>query len=70
MRYVKSGSSYLGQNDMRVHFGLGGATQVNRLEIRWPSGQVDVATDLSVNSIVTVVEGEGVAKRVPFAPKR
>ena len=38
MREVKSGSSYLGQSDLRIHFGVGEATRVERLDIRWPTG--------------------------------
>ena len=70
VRYVKAGSSYLGQNDMRVHVGVGDATLIDRLEVRWPSGQVDTATRVPVNSVVTVVEGEGVSRRMPFVAKR
>jgi hypothetical protein len=40
MREVKSGSSYLGQNDLRVHFGLGDVTRVEQIDIRWPTGDV------------------------------
>jgi hypothetical protein len=36
VREVKSGSSYLGQNDIRAHFGLGDAARVDRLQVRWP----------------------------------
>ena len=39
MREVKSGSSYLGQNDLRIHFGVGEATRVERLDVRWPMEQ-------------------------------
>ena len=35
---VRSGSSYYSNNDMRVHFGLGAATKMDSVEIRWPSG--------------------------------
>ena len=70
VRYVKAGSSYLGQNDMRVHVGVGDATLIDRLEVRWPSGQMDTATRVPVNSVVTVVEGEGISRRVPFVAKR
>ena len=54
---VRSGGSYYSQNDMRVHFGLGKAKRVKTLEVRWPSGQVDVLHDLSVNRYVVVKEG-------------
>jgi len=63
---VSSGSSYLAQHDMRVHFGLGSATKADRLEIAWPSGRVDVVENLPANHIITVREGEGEIRRVPF----
>ncbi len=44
MREVKAGSSYLGQNDLRQHFGLATGTRADRLEVKWPSGQADVGT--------------------------
>jgi hypothetical protein len=64
---VTSGSSYLAQHDMRVHFGLGAATRVDRLEITWPDGRVDVMDTLPVNHVITVREGQGETRRVPFA---
>ena len=66
IREVQSGSSYLGQSDLRAHFGLGSATRSERLEIRWPSGMTEVVNDLPANQILTVREGEGVVARVPF----
>ena len=66
MQEVKAGSSYLGQNDVRVHFGLAQAVQAERLEIRWPSGKTDEVRNVPANSIVTVVEGQGLVKRTPF----
>ncbi len=66
IREVQSGSSYLGQNDLRAHFGLGSATRSDRLEIRWPGGTTEVIRDLPANHVVTVREGEGVVERVPF----
>ena len=65
-REVKSGSSYLGQSDLRAHFGLGQATQVDRLEVRWPSGQVDRVERVAVNHVVTIQEGTGVTNRTPL----
>ena len=64
---VTSGSSYLAQHDMRVHFGLGSATKTDRLEIAWPGGRIDVMENLPVNHIITVREGQGETERVPFA---
>jgi hypothetical protein len=65
-RDVQSGSSYLGQNDLRAHFGLGTATRADRLEIRWPSGMIETVAGLAANQIVTVHEGKGVVARTPF----
>ena len=45
VREVKAGDSYLSSSDPRVHFGLGKAKQIRRLEVRWPSGRVQVVAD-------------------------
>jgi hypothetical protein len=63
VRDVKAGSSYLAQNDLRVHFGLRSAPKAERLEIRWPSGAVDTIEGIEANQILTVREGSGVAAR-------
>lgn len=67
MREVKSGSSYLGQGDLRAHFGLGDAARVERLEITWPGGRTETLPDVAANQIVTVTEGRGITARTPFA---
>jgi hypothetical protein len=61
VREVKAGSSYMAQNDRRVHFGLGQAKRADRLEIIWPSGRVDVLNDIEANQILTIQEGGKVA---------
>jgi enediyne biosynthesis protein E4 len=66
VREVKAGSSYLGQNDLRVHVGLGAALRADRLEVRWPGGTTEVIANVAANQIVTIVEGRGVTARAPF----
>ena len=66
MREVKSGSSYLGQNDLRVHFGLDDATRVERIDVRWPAGDVETIRDVAADQIVVVTEGKGVTGRSAF----
>ena len=66
VREIRAGSSYLGQNDTRVHFGVGTALGVDRLEIRWPSGRTETLTQVQAGAIITIVEGEGVTGRVAF----
>jgi len=63
---VRSGGGYFAQSDLRVHFGLGKATKVDSLEIRWPSGMVDTLKDVAVNQLIYVKEGEGITKKVTF----
>jgi len=67
IREVKAGSSYLGQNDLRQHFGLGTNQRVDRLEVRWPSGRNEVVPNVSANQIITIREGEGIVRTSPFA---
>jgi enediyne biosynthesis protein E4 len=68
---VRSGGSYYSQNDLRIHFGLGKAEKVSRVEIRWPSGTLQVLRDLAVNQLIHVKEGEGIVKSQKFeAPRR
>jgi hypothetical protein len=57
MNEVRSGGSYISQNDLRVHFGLDKATSAD-LEVHWPSGVVD-RFRAAANQVVTVVEGKG-----------
>lgn len=66
MRESKSGSSYLGQNDTRVHVGVGQATEIDRIEVRWPSGATDTLSRVPVNSVISITEGQGLTKRTPF----
>jgi hypothetical protein len=57
---IHSGGSYLSQNDLRVHFGLGAATKIDKVEIHWPSGLVENFTNLAADRFYNVLEGKGV----------
>jgi len=48
---------YLSQSDTRAHFGLGKATEVDRVEIRWPDGQTTKLENVKANQILNVVQG-------------
>jgi hypothetical protein len=65
---VRSGSSYISQNDLRVHFGLGLAPKIDGVEIRWPSGLVEHFDNLAVDVIHVLKEGSGVASVVQKKP--
>jgi len=51
-----AGSSYLSQDDDRIHFGLGSATKVDRLTIKWPSGKEQTLQNLKVDHVLLVEE--------------
>ena len=59
---VHSGDSYLSHSDWRLHFGLGAATKVDEVTIRWPGGASEKLMGLSVDKSLTVTEGKGVSK--------
>jgi hypothetical protein len=64
---VRSGTSYFSQNDLRLHFGLGTNSVMNKVEVFWPSGQKDVYQDLPADMIYTLTEGGTVPQKVPFS---
>jgi hypothetical protein len=66
VREVESGSSYLAQNDLRAHFGIGSATMAERLEVRWPDGSMEVIPAVAANQIVTIRQGKGLVSRAPL----
>jgi enediyne biosynthesis protein E4 len=51
---VHAGSSYLSSEDLRVHFGLGGATKVRELVVRWPGGGKTRLTGVAANQLLEV----------------
>jgi hypothetical protein len=65
---VRSGSSYISNSDMRVHFGLGAASRIDHLEVRWPNGSVENFENQVVDGIRTLTEGSGQAAK-PVTPE-
>ena len=61
IREVQGGGSYLSQNDLRVHVGLGAASVVDRIEVRWPNGLEETWTGVTPDRLLTLREGEGKA---------
>jgi hypothetical protein len=57
-RAALSQTSYYSHDDLRLHFGLGRSTKADQIEVRWPSGQVDVMKDVAGRRVVTIREGE------------
>jgi hypothetical protein len=70
---IHSGGSYLSQNDLRVHFGLGSAEKIQSVTIHWPSGKVETLSNLAADKYYSVMEGQGIVpfeKIRPAAPKK
>jgi hypothetical protein len=59
---VFSGGSYGSNSDQRIHFGLGSATKVDKLQIQWPSGSKQEITVPEVDRIFTVNETTGLLR--------
>ena len=67
---VMSGGSYESSNDQRVHFGIGDASTVEAVEVRWPSGRVEPVTLPSVDRFFVIEEGKGVIPSVYDNPAK
>jgi hypothetical protein len=69
---VRSGGSYLSQNDLRLHFGLGAAAGIDSVEIRWPSGAVEKipGKGLKVDSSYSILEGKGIVPHDAIRPTK
>jgi hypothetical protein len=65
---IHSGGSYLSQNDLRVHFGLGSTAKIDSVEIHWPSGKVESLTNLAADHFYSVLEGQGIVPAERIRP--
>jgi hypothetical protein len=63
---VRSGGSYLSASDLRLHFGLGARTAIDRIDVRWPSGQTQTLENPPVDHILVIKEGAGLVSSEPF----
>ncbi len=64
---VRSGSTFMSQSDFRLHFGLGGASAADAVEVQWPGGSLEKVGPLPAGQIVTITEGRGVTASAPYA---
>jgi hypothetical protein len=54
MRELKSGNNYVSQNPVEAHFGLGKATEINKIIVVWPDGEQSIVTQVDINQFVTI----------------
>ena len=68
---VRGGASYLSQNDLRLHFGLGSNDKMTEVNIRWPNGETEILRDVPADFIYTIVEETGIQRKValPALPR-
>ncbi|MBX7172223.1 MAG: CRTAC1 family protein [Pyrinomonadaceae bacterium] len=66
---IRSGTSYLSQSDLRIHFGLGKATKIDSVEIRWNSGKIETIKDVPIDKFHLILEGEGIVPFEKIRPK-
>ncbi len=62
---VLSGGSYLSQNDLRIHFGLGDRRRVDKADVLWPDGNVETLTNLDADHFYNIREGAGIVSSKP-----
>lgn len=63
---VLGGSSFYSQNAFALHFGLGPATHVDKVEVRWPNGETEAWENFGVDRTIKVTEGRSTAEQIPF----
>src|SRR5450631_2664505 len=61
---VRGGASYLSQNDLRLHFGLGSNDKISEVSIRWPNGETETQRNVAADFIYTIIEGAGIQQKV------
>lgn len=66
IREVQAGSSYLSQNDFRLHIGLGIDEKIESVEVRWSDGQTERISNVQANKLNTIVQGKGVSGTASF----
>ncbi len=65
---VRSGGSYLSQDDLRLHFGLGTHERVGKVEVSWPDGKAETYRNLTGDRVYTIQEGAGPISSMPLRP--
>jgi len=54
------------QSELRIDAGIGTASRIDRVDVRWPSGSIESLQNVPANERVTITEGKGVTSRTPF----
>jgi hypothetical protein len=66
---VRSGGSYLSQNDLRLHFGVAGHREAQKVEVFWPSGKTETFTNLAADRFYCLKEAAGIVPCSEIRPE-
>ena len=67
---VQAGASYLSQNDLRLHFGLGTTEKIESVEARWSNGETETVTGVTTGRIITITQGKGITGSVAYSARK
>ena len=70
LQEVQAGASYLSQNDLRLHFGLGQGEKIVGMEVRWSNGETESVSGVTPNKIVTITQSKGVTAMVDYQTRQ
>ena len=59
IKTLRAGDGFQSQSSKTVHFGLGSSSQIERVEVHWPGGDVEVFADVAPNNYYKIVQGSG-----------
>lgn len=65
---VKTGSSYCSQSELPLTLGLGTVSRISGLRVTWPNGRVETLPATDANQAITIQEGKGIIRAVPYGP--
>jgi hypothetical protein len=63
---VQAGASYLSQNDLRLHFGLGTQEKIEGVQVRWSGGEAENIIGATANRMITITQGKGITASVAY----
>ncbi|MGH9943360.1 MAG: CRTAC1 family protein [Pyrinomonadaceae bacterium] len=70
LQEVQAGASYLSQNDLRLHFGLGPEEKIEGVEVRWSGGETETVPGVAPDQILTITQGKGVTASAAYRVRR
>ena len=63
---VQAGASYLSQNDLRLHFGVGANETIKSIEVRWTNGETETVAGVVTGRMITITQRQGITASVPY----